>query len=128
METAHKASRVFSFPWPTKMLMPDQAKLGPRSMTITKKTLFGISSTVEEVDYERISSVRTVMRVFTAAVVVETYGGAIADLSLVRMTRPGARRMAEQVRMRLPSAAPQPHAPQPKPPMAAPPHPGTRIA
>ena len=93
----YHASRMFSFPRPTKMLIPDRVTLFADRAVVSKWSLLGISSQVKEVLYERISSVRLDTKIFTATVVIETSGGSIDDISIPRLLRGKAKIVREEL-------------------------------
>ena len=95
--TTYTASRIFSFPRLTKMLLPDRIEVLSDRARVTKKTLLGISSQTKEVLFERVSSVRLDTRIFTAVLVIETSGGSIEDIRLPRVTRSKARKLRDHL-------------------------------
>ena len=82
---------------PTKWFFPPTISFDGGEVRIQRKSLFGLMSTDERIKLDRIASVRLAQGLLTAAVVIETMGGAQTDFRMACLPKGDARRFADMV-------------------------------
>ncbi|MTI95224.1 MAG: hypothetical protein FH749_07005 [Firmicutes bacterium] len=82
----------------TKLLMPDSITITDTRVEICKRKLLGLSHTTEEVPFSRIASVRLKSGLFFSDIIIETTGGATADLTVKMMKKRVGRAAADVIR------------------------------
>ena len=85
----------------TKFIMPDTIDVGDARVTVIKRKLFGLSNTEEEMAYTRVASVRVKNGLFFSDIVIETTGGATADISIRTLKKKVAKSCAGEIRDRV---------------------------
>jgi len=93
-ETSRWTHGLFSW---SKLLYPDAVILHDNRVEILKKSLFGLKSTSEQVPYSKVSSVRLRKKILFSDVLVETTGGATADLVITGLRQKDAELCIEKL-------------------------------
>ena len=71
----------FLFSW-TKLFMPDRVTLYETYLAVTQYKFFGLNKMEEEISYSKIASVRKKDGFFFSALIIETSGGAVSDMTI----------------------------------------------
>lgn len=85
----------------TKIFMPDRITLGAGRITVVKKKFFGLINTTEEIAFSKIASVRVANGIFFSSIIIETTGGATADIYIKTLKKKVAKEVAGLIRQQV---------------------------
>ena len=83
---------------PTTWFAPPTITYDGKEVCMTRKALFGLITKEEHVSIERVASVRINRGIMTAAVTIETMGGAVSDFTMKYLPKKEAANFATTLR------------------------------
>ena len=97
MEVAEHWAYRFNPFTPTKWIMPPTITFDGEEVRIERKSLFGVMSSDEVIQLDRVASVRLAKGIMTATVVVETMGGSVSDVSMKHLPKGAAEELVSNI-------------------------------